>query len=223
MLKGSDTIIKHNDKNSSMKSLLINGKRYIQSKTVFVSMIKDFVFAAGKIFLGIYTFSVFLCVSGLNSVLTGFARRTYLQGKKAAQDVSEKEYKSYLKIALFILGGSVAFTLYMARLFFVPSQERYEMIPAIAIAVMAFTELGFAITGLAKTKDLLASAMKVLNLTAAFAALVLTQVAILSFTQENDVSYFNAIGGVVFGGLSILAALFMLFKYWLHKLRLKHN
>ena len=195
-------------------------KMYVKSKVIFISMVKDFAFASGKIALGIYTFSVFLCISGVASVLTGFARRTYLKGEKAARGDDEKEYQYYLKIALFILGGSTAATLYMARLFFVPSQNHYEMIPAIAIATMAFVELGFAIAGVAKTKDLLASAIKILNLTTAFSAIVLTQVAILSFANENDVSYFNAIGGVIFGGLSIVAAFFMLWKYWRHKIQL---
>ena len=219
-----DTITEQSDRlNSKIKKFFRNAKEYTQSKIIFISMIKDFVFAAGKIGLGIYTLSVFLCISGLNSGLMGLARRTYLHGEKIARGDSEKEYKSYLKIALFILGGATAFTLYMTRLFFIPSSEHFDMISAIAIATMAFTELGFAIVGVAKTKDLLASAIKILNLTAAFSAIVMTQIAILSFTSENDLSYYNAIGGVVFGGLSILAVLYMLLRYLLHKLRLKHS
>lgn len=178
-------------------------------------MTKDFIFAAGKIAIGIYTFSVFLCISGLNSILAGYARRTYLDCEKASKGDSEKEYKVFLKIALFILGGSVAFTFYMARLFYYPDHVKYGTIPAITIATMAFTELGFAIAGVARTKDILASAIKKLNLTSAFSAIVLTQVAILSFTQETDLSYFNAIGGIVFGGLSIIVSLFMILKYLL--------
>lgn len=220
----SMTKYKSNHKRSgSIRRYLIDNRESIRRKTLRASMVKDFTLSAGKIVLGFYTLSVFLCISALSSFLNGFARHTYLEGGKIAQGDSEKEYTYYLRIALLILGGSAAFTLYMARLFFYPTRVVYGLIPSLAIATIAFADLGFAIVGVARTKGLLESAMKMLNLASSFGAILLTQVAIMSFATTDDMSIYNATGGVVFGGLGMLVALYMIAKYMLRRRTRSHQ
>jgi hypothetical protein len=211
-----------NDKNRVALSIEGLWSKKIKNKIIPASMMKDFIFAAGKIGLGIYTVSGFLCISGLNSIFNGFARHLYLHGEKYSRGDSEKEYSSYVKMALLIFAGSITYTIFMARLFLYSSYISFSIIPALLIAVIAFSELIFSITGIVRTKDLLASALKILNLTSALSAIVLTQIALLSFKEERDLSYINAISGVLFGGISILASLYMIIKYLLHKRKRSH-
>lgn len=205
---------------------VINKNHFLSKVTMF----KDYIFAAIKIILGIFFLSYFLCVSGLYSICVGFAKTLFFEGKKQCGSYSDEslEYKSiaykYLaQMATFILAGSIVYIIYMSRLFFISSVFNYGMIPSITIALISFTEITLAIIGLKKSKGVLNWGLKCINLTSAFTAIVLTQVAILSFTNNTDNSFYNAIAGTIFGGLCIIIAILMLIRYTLIKTELKNN
>ena len=59
--------------------------------------------------------------------------------------------------------GAIGYTSYMARLFFFPKMDHYDIYQGITIAAFAFTDLGWAIHGLireAKNKNIVAAGLK---------------------------------------------------------------
>lgn len=182
-----------------------------------VSMVKDYIFAAVKIIFGIFAGSYFFSVSGLYSVCTGLAKTSFFDGKEISgqlepesPEYAANEYKHLTKMAFYILAGSIIYVVYMARLFFFPSNFYYGEVLAIAIAAVSFTELALAIIHLKRAKGVLSSGLRCVNLTSALMAIVLTQVAILSFAHDSDVSFYNAVSGTAIGALCVIVAIIML-------------
>ena len=58
------------------------------------SMIYNFVWASGKILLGVLTGAYFLCISGTNTLLIGFIKKTYVSNSKES-DKNLKENKIF--------------------------------------------------------------------------------------------------------------------------------
>lgn len=185
-----------------------------------VSMIKDYIFAAIKIIIGIVIQSYFLSVSGLYSICVGLSKYAFFEGKNVcaeSKDEAERiklQYNYLAKMAFFLLTGSVIYVIYMARLFFYPSNFNYGEIPAITIAAFAFTEIILAVIHLKKAKGILHSGLRCVNLTSAITALVLAQVAILSFAHNNDASFYNALTGTIFGSICIVISVIMFAVYF---------
>lgn len=174
-----------------------------------LTMYKDFLFAIGKVLLGIVLQSGFFYITALYSVCVAFAKFFFFEGK-AEKGESEN---SFLKMSICVLLGSLSYCAYMLRLFFVQSNLNYGMIPSIAIATFAFTELVLTIVGIRKARGLMELGLKMVNLTSALTAIVLTQVAILSFTNIGDHSKYNAIAGLVFGLICVLIGIIMVCIY----------
>ena len=189
-----------------------------------ISMFKDYIFAAIKIVFGIFTQSYFLSVSGLYSICIGFAKGSFFKGKSIGErldpqsrEYKQNEYKHLARMASFILIGSIVYVVYMTRLFFISSTYNYGEIPAITIAAVSFAEITLSVIHLKKAKGALFAGLRCVNLTSAFTAMVLTQVAILSFADETDCSVYNAISGTVFGCLCFALAIVMFCYYFSYK------
>lgn len=119
-------------------------------------------------------------------------------------------------MAILILVASAIFVMYMSRLFFMEYTYTYSTIMGVAIATFSFTELGIAIGGLVsatKKNHYLMMGIKCCNLSSALIAIVLTQIALLSLPETINASFYNAITGVVLGGLSMLIGVFMIIYY----------
>lgn len=200
---------------------------YLFSK---LSMVKDYIFAAAKIIFGMFVASYFFIVSGLYSICVGLSKRSFFIGKEINEsfegnraNIISNEYKHLAKIAFFILIGSVVYVIYMARLFFISSNFYYGEIPAVTIAAISFTELTLSIINLKKSKGILNTGLRCVNLTSAFTAMVLAQIAILSFADNTDSFLYNAIIGTLFGGLCIVVAIIMFIYYFTYKRSLSRN
>ena len=208
-------------KELAKEKIAIIKKTHIISR---VSMYKDYIFAAIKIIFGIFVQSYFLSVSGLYSICIGLAKGSFFAGKSVGEkldptshEYKQNEYKHLARMAFFILAGSIVYVIYMARLFFISSTYNYGTIPSIAIATVSFTEIVLSIIHLKKAKGALFAGLRCVNLSSAFTAMVLTQVAILSFADEMDCSVYNALSGTVFGGLCIALAVVMFVYYFAYK------
>lgn len=195
---------------SNLKSAINTLKQ--QKIVTITSMIYNFVWASGKILLGVLTGAYFLCISGTNTLLIGFIKKTYVSNSKE-NDQTLKSNKSLI-IAVLLLITGILFTLYMCRLFFLKDSQEYGLILSISIATLSFFELGFAIYSLvqvSKTDDILLFSYKCCSLATSGFAIVTTQVALLSACKTNTPVY-NAITGTVFGLISIIIALILMQK-----------
>lgn len=90
--------------------------------------------------------------------------------------------------------------------------QKFSQNIGIAIATLTFTELGLAIHGLMSARrnaDLLVEVVKLGNLAGALILLVLTQSALMSFSQTTPGNYTGA-AGITFGSVVIMIGLYML-------------
>lgn len=185
--------------------------------TTLFSMLGNFALAAGKAVIGIFTVSLFMLVSAFYSALTGLAKQFYYRGALICKEDIKKETVYYCFMAIFLLAASLVYSLYMVRLFFLSSGLVYGKIAGITVAAVSFTELFMAVRGLVKSNklnDMLVSGLKIVNLSVALTALVLTQSALLSFTSGVEIaySYVTAAFGLCVGLVSSLLSVLMLLK-----------
>lgn len=214
-------ILTKNPEGKILKAILII-EYVIEKKLInLFSMYYNLLFAIIKVIFGIYTKSYFFIVSAFYSLCFGFAKKSYFDGVKAAKDDASSDYKYYGRIAFFILLGGVIYSIYMGRLFFVPSDFNYGMYLGLGIALISFIEVFIAVKGFLKTKGVLTSALKCISLASSSLALSFTQVAITSFSSEINSSNGNAIGGIVFGGICIAIAVYMFIKLMIFKHKTK--
>lgn len=197
-------------KSEKIKSLISKA----QQKKIFLlfSLIYNFVWAVCKIVFGAITGLYFFCVSGGSTILLGFTKKVYLKNYKT-DDQTKKRNKS-INIAILLLVSGALFVIYMARLFFIEESKEYGLILSIAIAAFSFAEFGLSIYNFAKarkTDDVLLQSFKGCSLVSSCYAIVLTQVALLSATGTSG-SLYNAIVGVVMGGVALLIGLYLLIK-----------
>ena len=169
----------------------------------------------GKIVLAILTSSGFLAVSALVtflSLMTKLIAYLRLETKNPLD-----ETKAFGLMSLTVSFGAVCYLAYMARLFYFPKVDSYNIYEGLAIAAFAFADLIWAIWNLAqerKKNNLVMIGLKCGSLSNGLSAIVLAQIAILAFTNPGvDYSFDNAIGGMVFGGLDLLIGLLMVFIY----------
>lgn len=104
--------------------------------------------------------------------------------------------------ALFYGAGAV-------KSFFVPSTFAFGIIPAIAVATAAFYETISAVAGTimaAKAKDGIRLTYKRIHLSAAVAALALTQTALLAVNSDTQNAIANASMGVIAAAVTAICA-----------------
>ena len=85
----------------------------------------------------------------------------------------------------------------------------------IGIAAVTTYEIVVAICGILKAKkrkDVYTEMLRYINLASALISVSLTQTAILSFTNEGDMSRAYAIGDAIFGFLALLVGVGMLLR-----------
>lgn len=200
----------------SLKAIsdLIKSKKLIFMRA---SILKDVFLVAGKSIISILSFSFFMFANALYSTGMGIAR--YIAIKMHTQG-GEKQIQSYRVVGIIISAASICYVLYSVRLFFGGRTNMYDMNVALAIALYTFVEFGINIREairLHKSKALEAKALRAIGMSSTLLCFVLTQVAIMSFAAEGDNSFFNALSGVVFGGLAALVGLYVVIDSFRHQ------
>lgn len=194
---------------NTLKNLPTDKKQRI---SLALSMSVNLLTLAGKIVLAIIVSSGFLAVSAMVTFLSLMTKLTaYL---RLAQRSPLSEEKTFGLMSLTITAGAIAYLSYMARLFFFPVIDHYDIYQGLLIAALAFTDLTWAIISLLKqrkSRDIVLIGLKCGSLSNGFSAIVLAQIAILSFTNPGvDFSFDNALGGMVFGCVDLLIGLSMI-------------
>lgn len=192
--------------------LLVANEYYVTRTTLYsvVSMIANFLWAAIKLVLGIWSKSYFLCVSAGFTLCLGVCKMIYLNGHKEGQE----ERKYIVAIGWVLSIGSLCYIGYMMKLFFLPEVSRdYGIIISITIALVAFLKLFFAIKGIIKMRrqnEPLIATLKGVSFSGALSNIVLTQFCLLeanknSASFSNDsISFFNALTGTIAGIISLV-------------------
>lgn len=181
--------------------------------TMHISLRKDVVIIIGKIALGIWSRSVFMFVNALYSVGMGVAKYLVLKAQKKGR---EGLIRNFLEAGVAIIGASLCYVLYSIRLFVNGTAAKYDMIIALVIAVYTFTELFLVVKDFIKAKkehNLASEQVKLIGLASILICVVLTQVAIMSFAQSEDPTFYNGLSGVIFGGLAALIGVYMILRY----------
>ena len=185
-----------------------------------MSVWTNLAFALGKLIIGLFALSFFLCVNAMYNVGVALAKYTAVRTHKTlmAQPMSRKKahtliYKCYLYMGLIVLISSIAYMVGSVRLFLGEDNTQYNLIVAISIAAFTFTELTIAIIGAIRTRKInrpIVEAVKFTNFSSSLISLVLTQTALLSM-NGTDMSTYNGIASMVFGSLAGLIGLYMIF------------
>ena len=193
-------------------SIRIISKAIKERKLIFtrVSILKDTFLVVGKGVISVISVSFFMFVNALYSAGMGIARliavRMHTQDKK-------NQVKSYRYVGIIISFSSICYVLYSIRLFFGGKTGDYDMVVALVIASYTFVEFGINIKEairLHKSRALEAKALRAASFSSTLICFVLTQTAIMSFANEGDNSFANALSGVVFGTLASLVGLYVI-------------
>lgn len=172
----------------------------------------NFLLGTGKLLMGVYSGSVFTCVNAGYTYAMVAAKQCALQGMKAP---AERQLRYYRGTAGILILASMLYAVYSLRLLWQPEAPRYHMYVAIGIAAFTFTEIGLNLWGALRErkKNILLHALKMVSLASSTIGLVLTQTAILSFTQESagaELSRANGAMGVLMGTAAALMGVWML-------------
>jgi hypothetical protein len=174
--------------------------------------------AIGKLVMGIMSLSLFTCVNALYSFGMIGAKIITLTGIRKAQDKREL-YQYYFWAGAVLIVSSLLYIIYSIRLFFSPITSSFHMYVAIGIAAVTFTEIVVNVRGVLITRKnhtILINAIKMINLSSSLIALVLTQTALLSFTNKEadlfEISKANGEIGVLMGTAATLIGIYMICK-----------
>lgn len=184
-------------------------------------MTVGFIVAIGKILFGVFT-DVILCAVGAFNLMLFIAKLGCVIGIRRNKGFKNRNTFT----AIFLFFGGLLYAIYMSlNLYLDIQQDEYPMAVAIIIAAIAFTELGIAIYGLIRTKEKGHDYrnIKIISFASSLIALMTAQIAILSFTNETDVSQFNSYSGIAVGAITMLLAIYVYFAPQISTIDREHN
>ncbi len=182
-----------------------------EQRTIFktvVSLCFSSALACGKFVIGlfsdyglciiaVYTFALLLaklqCVAGAASKKNSFKKRNAL-------------------MATFLMLSSIVYAGFMCRsLFVAPPKRDYGLGYVLFVAFISFSELGFALAGIFRTKNKghFYRDIKIINFCMALIAILTTQTVILDFMSEADARIYNAYTGMGIGAFIAACAVFI--------------
>lgn len=190
--------------NSNKSKKVKNVLNIIKKYTFIISLTTGLI----KVFLAVITKSIILLISSFYNFSISATKH------RAVRDHDDPN-KKYMEIGVLIMASSFAYTIYSIYVIVTKRQLQFNMYLAILIATIAFTDLIVSSIGLIQAKrndDIETEMIKFANLSSAFIGISLTQTAILSFTLHVDVSHYNGIGGIFFGGITSLIGTYMIIR-----------
>ena len=175
--------------------------------TTICSLSLNLFIGIGKWILAIFSGVVFF-VSGVVNILMGVAKLISYIG--LLNNDSDFKKRNFVVSFLVFLSGAEYF-IYMLNVYLGNfSLSAYEMQIALLIALVSFIEIGVAIYGLVKIKGRGHSFknIKLINFVLALEAMVLTETAILSFTESVTFAS-SSLFGLIIGIFVMVLSLFM--------------
>ena len=195
------------------KRLLGEGKNHTL-RIAELTLILNILLGIGKLAVGIFSRSFFVCVSGFYTFGMAAAKCFALSGIIKSKTEKQQRLKYKLTAATLII-ASLIYIGYSTRLFFYPQTGEYSIYTGLLIAAFTFTELVLNIRGVIlerKSNSPLFHALKTVSLASTLICLVLTQTAILSFAdpQLEAQPAANGLMGVLMGTAAMVLGILML-------------
>lgn len=184
-----------------------------EEKTTFsaiFSVVLNNVLAFVKFILGFVFDDVFFFVAGFFNLFILVSKIQCYFGIKYPEKRSFKFHNNL--VGIFLLLAGFQYGIYMTRLIFHnASVMDYDMFLGIIIACVSFVELIIAIKGCFNSygKGHYYRNIKLINLCSALTAIVLTEIAIMSFASEEDPRLINGIFGVAVSVVIELIAIYI--------------
>lgn len=189
----------------------------------FLSVILNFILALGKIILS-YFFGIFFLVAGCMNIFIMLSKLECLLGVKYPNKKSFK-YRNNM-IGIFLILAGCEYAIYMARMIFTDVElMQYNDFLAINIALISFIEMGVAIKGIFNSlgKGHYYRNIKLINMCSALSAIVLTEVALMSFAADFDSRVMDGAFGIAVGFVFVLIAIYILIAPRVSIVDKKHN
>ncbi|HWQ74132.1 MAG TPA: hypothetical protein VN441_02340 [Syntrophomonas sp.] len=183
-------------------------------KMAGASGIANIMVGLGKLVMGILSLSFFTCVSAFYTFGMVVAKYFALSGILKARNRGE-QYRYYTLSGIILTVASLLYIAYSVRLFLHPTIAVYHMYVALAIASFTFAELAINLRGVIRERrnhTPLFHAIKMINLASSLICLVLTQTAILSFTnpQMEISASANGLIGIFMGACATMLGIVMI-------------
>ena len=160
-----------------------------------------------KIVLAIISKSLLLFIYSFYNVSMSIAKRTSVREKQ------NHKYENFYFCGIIVVISSISYILYSDYIYFNGSNSKYNLYVSIGIATLAFYHITMAIIGLVNSKrrkNLQTKTINLTNLASAFISMSMTQTALLSSKVNEDMSKYNAIGGIAFGILALIVGIYMI-------------
>lgn len=173
----------------------------------------------GKLVLSVISVSFFMLVNAMYSTGMGLARFVAL---KMHEQERTKQIRGYRNVGIIIMLASFCYVLYSIRLFYGEKTGSYPMEISLAIAAYTFVEFGIVIRDifrLRKSHALEAKALRAISLAATLLCFVITQTAIMSFSEASDATFSNALSGIFFGAIAMLVGVYVIIRSQIIKKR----
>ncbi len=189
------------------RSIPEENKLVAYGKLAFVKNLFYFLF---KILVGIIFKSWFLITIALYSLCIGVVKNICSRGLNEKDE--RKNLDRYIMGGAVLTASSLFYIVYSIFQMFIPTNFDYNMIIAIAIAAFATYSIVVSIIGVVKMrgKSALIKEYKLTNFATAFNNLVLAQIALLSFTSSEDMSFYNGLMGVIVGFIILTTSIYLL-------------
>ena len=185
------------------KKIIVYGK---------LSFIKSLFYFCFKVIVGLVFRSWFLIAIAIYSLFIASVKNSCSSGLKDNKENINDIY-SYIRGGAVLAVSSLFYIAYSVFQIFIPSNTKYNMIIAIAIAAFAAYSIGMSLWGVicARGKTMLIKQYKLTNFATAFNNIVLAQIAILSFMTIENVALYNGIIGIIAGLIVMIIGLYLLF------------
>lgn len=178
--------------------------------TTICSLSINLLIGLGKRILAIFSGVVFF-VRGVVNILMGLAKLVCYIGLMNS-DIDFK--KRNLIVSILVFASGLEYFIYMLNVYLGNFHlSSYETSIALIIALVSFIEIGVAISGLIRLKGCGHSFrnIKLINFVLALEALVLTETAILSFTNSDTFEVSSSLFGFIVGIFVMVLSIFMVF------------
>lgn len=176
----------------------------------------SFLVGTGKLIGGILSHSFLTCMNAFYTYGVIASKIQLVYGISNAKSKREESIY-YKKAGIILILASLAYMIYCIKLIYFPVLSTFDEYTGLLIATVTFTEIGINVYGIIterKKENILFQGLKWINFASSCICLVLTQTAILSFSDAvidnlQSVSS-NGILGVLMGLLATIVGIMMI-------------